>query len=1255
MAKWLQSRKWAAVLMMIATLATLLAAWAIIQSGEEAKAAAGADCARLQLGSLVTRVELARSRDELDASLEHPACAPEVAAVMARRDWALLPAYFILVIGMILLLANLRLLGPPVRTGRREGQGRWWLWVGTGTALALAAVAADAVANQLLSELLVNFRFPALDLDSEIAALNTATRVKWGALAAAAFAAALLWAWRPRWPVNVPPPPPETKKLPRAVRWGWRLSWAVAVLGAAAAGVLLCGLLQTEPGRAATALRLGWVLLILFWICAFLRAVGVAAEPLARLPVEAIEPEKPVAAGEAPESAAPPPGSGYERAYPRPLWQREWALTRGRRREVGLDPDGGRVGVGLSGGGIRAATIDLGLFQGIAELDAEAGDARKGRRVLERIDFLSTVSGGGYFGSFLGRLWTRRFINGPGDIVNVLRNANADGRNVLRYLRENGRYLSPNGAGDLLQGGAAVLRNWVAVQIVLLTFLLTVFAGLQAARPGMNRVAAALPEGLGQAFALHGGFWWSPWLLLPLLAFALFVFPLGWAYWMVEPVGPAFAGSEEGRPRRRVPRPRTWDRSAIAPVAGLILVLVAALVVAGGPWRPALRAVAQMVALTAALSLFWWRYAVHKAWRRSGQAEREEEREGFGDSGLSGIMPTPEERRLDRAIHAHLAERQWLTTRLTGALLVTGVLLTLGLVDSAGQSLYVALLGPDPWSGWLAGFYSVLLMLVGYARKLAVVFTPKGGDKRPSLPVNLIAGFIAFVLVAVILVSLNAVSHAVAWRLSAPRGSAEWQQAQETCLRVHLEEDCEPVDLVSASGAIGRFPLRQGRDWQLSLLGLVTGLVLSIFFGQTFPFVNRSSHQSLYSSRLTRAYLGASNKRRWTESVTRVIRGDDCDLARYWPPPPTKAAPIHFINVTINETVGGRSQVEQKDRKGSILALGPFGMSCGVDHHAIIPLGRLDPVGREVTVFPQKEDEFRVFEYPYGEAGHRVFTGETLPLGDWIGLSGAAFSTGLGARTSLGLSLLAGFGNVRLGRWWDSGVAVDARRSAVRPSFLVGLEQFAARFFPVQVFLLDEFLARFPGTARRHWYLSDGGHFENMAGYELIRRRLPMIVIVDGEQDGSYTFGGLSNLVRKARIDFGAEVKFLNDEDLKSEIDPKMRGTVGTLEDLRLDPDTGFSKAHAALGRITYTDGAAPPSRLLYIKASLTGDEAADVLEYHRAHPNFPHEPTGDQFFDEAQWESYRKLGEHIARRLFRRPGAGAGKAAKSWWPDELV
>jgi hypothetical protein len=56
----------------------------------------------------------------------------------------------------------------------------------------------------------------------------------------------------------------------------------------------------------------------------------------------------------------------------------------------------------------------------------------------------------------------------------------------------------------------------------------------------------------------------------------------------------------------------------------------------------------------------------------------------------------------------------------------------------------------------------------------------------------------------------------------------------------------------------------------------------------------------------------------------------------------------------------------------------------------------------------------------------------------------------------------------------------------------------------------------------------------------------------------------------------------------------------------------------------------------MLIKPTLTGDEPTDVLRYHGTNPSFPHQSTAEQFFDEAQWESYRKLGEHIAEQLFR-------------------
>ena len=105
--------------------------------------------------------------------------------------------------------------------------------------------------------------------------------------------------------------------------------------------------------------------------------------------------------------------------------------------------------------------------------------------------------------------------------------------------------------------------------------------------------------------------------------------------------------------------------------------------------------------------------------------------------------------------------------------------------------------------------------------------------------------------------------------------------------------------------------------------------------------------------------------------------------------------------------------------------------------------------------------------------------------------------------------------------------------------------------FAVQSFLFDELLARFHGTAPQWWPLSDGGHFENLGGYELIRRRLPVIVIVDAEADPEYNFEGLSNLVRKARLDFGAEIKFLSEEELDRSIPADLRKNFGTLEQLR--------------------------------------------------------------------------------------------------------
>jgi hypothetical protein len=86
---------------------------------------------------------------------------------------------------------------------------------------------------------------------------------------------------------------------------------------------------------------------------------------------------------------------------------------------------------------------------------------------------------------------------------------------------------------------------------------------------------------------------------------------------------------------------------------------------------------------------------------------------------------------------------------------------------------------------------------------------------------------------------------------------------------------------------------------------------------------------------------------------------------------------------------------------------------------------------------------------------------------------------------------------------------------------------------------------------------------------------------------------------------------------------------------IRPDAATGRSRSHCAIGRIMYPDRPKQVSYLIYLKNSLTGDEPETVQNYKVASSDFPHETTADQFFDDAQFESYRALGAHIAKATF--------------------
>ena len=590
-----------------------------------------------------------------------------------------------------------------------------------------------------------------------------------------------------------------------------------------------------------------------------------------------------------------------------------------------------------------------------------------------------------------------------------------------------------------------------------------------------------------------------------------------------------------------------------------------------------------------------------------------------------GIGRKPEE-----STAAELAVAYRLSLWLKHSLVVFAATLSVAVIDTAGQSVYVSWEKVGSFLAPLA-VTAVAAIVLGAVGGRRIVLALQGGASgaRSQTASKVLAGLVAGVVLFLVLTAVNAVSHAAAWRLQCPE-EARWQPAAE---RPAPAESASPSGLRCRTDGMAERDRGEVLVWGLVLLGLC------LVMGQSARFLNDSTLQPLYRSRLARTYLGASNPKRIVEGnpVTQVIEGDDGSFVTAGRERFKKGAPLHLVNVTINETLDGKSRLQRNDRKGIGMAVGPAGVSAGIRHHVVFCKGSDKPC----EIYPREDNVFSMFRGMKGA--------ERLTLGQWTGISGAAFSTGVGSRTSLGYAFLAGLANVRLGYWWKSGVAPGGRKKPHRGSRLGALFTW---LFPVQSHLIDEFLGRFHGTGRKRWNLSDGGHFENLGAYELIRRRVRLIVLVDAEADPDYAFEGLGNLVRKARLDFDAEIRFLDRAALDTLREgvgtdgggatvPCLRyfGALGELGGRGPASGTGVggsgARAHAALARVRYGTERDAESLIVYLKPSLVGDEPADIAHYRATHPRFPQQTTKDQFFDEPQWESYRKLGELIGGRVF--------------------
>jgi hypothetical protein len=291
--------------------------------------------------------------------------------------------------------------------------------------------------------------------------------------------------------------------------------------------------------------------------------------------------------------------------------------------------------------------------------------------------------------------------------------------------------------------------------------------------------------------------------------------------------------------------------------------------------------------------------------------------------------------------------------------------------------------------------------------------------------------------------------------------------------------------------------------------------------------------------------------------------------------PPPSPAPLHIVNTTINLVSG--DELAWQERRAASFTMTPF--------HAGSPV-----VG------------FRAMKASASQ--RKAYGGASgVSLGTAVTISGAAANPNMGYHSSPVVTLLLTLFNARLGAWLGN----PAARTRYGHSYP------RRQFFPMAL------AEAFGMTSRKGGYvhLSDGGHFENLGLYELVRRGCGHVIVSDAGCDGSYAFEDLGNAVRKIRVDLGIEITFTGFK-------------VGRRPAAQGDKVAG---EYVALGTIHY--GRRCPGvqdgELLYVKPAIFDkDEPIDVVQYGRANPAYPHEPTTDQWFSESQFESYRALGKYI-------------------------
>lgn len=334
---------------------------------------------------------------------------------------------------------------------------------------------------------------------------------------------------------------------------------------------------------------------------------------------------------------------------------------------------------------------------------------------------------------------------------------------------------------------------------------------------------------------------------------------------------------------------------------------------------------------------------------------------------------------------------------------------------------------------------------------------------------------------------------------------------------------------------------------------------------------NQLSIHAFYKARLVRAYMGASNPNREAEQITESAVGDDVPLKELRNC--ERGAPYHLLNATLN-LVGGRDLSTAQRSADSFTLSRDF---CGSLRTGYRPTR----------------------EYMKGK----------LSLGTAVAVSGAAASPNMGSKTpSAALAMLMSLFNVRLGFW-----APTPDRPLWRSA--------QARLWPYH--LLREFLSQ-TNDLGEYCYLTDGGHFDNTGLYSLVARGCRYIVVVDCGADPAPCFEDIGTAIRRCRIDFRAEITL--------SVEPFRPASEEHVKEHFVRGEIVYSPEHMEelTGRRESVRG-----KIVWIKPAVTPADPADLQQYRLQNTVFPQQTTGDQWFDEAQFESYRMLGVQSAQEVF--------------------